>query len=369
MANEFDIEVNLNLYIKLLVDYLVKNGNKQLADLIKFSSIKIETDISYDNWNNGQYGHGLILEVSPEKYLECVDKKNKIEKNIAEILSKIYPHKDEWIDNVTIVPVKNNYQLLDIFEGNADNISNVTKDDEERIWGNLAKLKFFLSHRDTHKIMAMNIKNKLIYYNISTFVAHIDIEPSEEWIQEIKIALAIMDVFIAYLTDDFYHSLWTNQEIGIALALGVPIIFLKNGSTPQGLTLLQAMSFRENTIDQDILRLLLKKKKTTKEIKSKIIDAIIFALNNADSWDSVDKISQLFEPIDSITVEQENEFIAVFNSNKSFNTCISQSRYDINGNKRGKSQFTDYMKKWTKYDFEIVKKRSDVILQRKKTSE
>ena len=366
MVNEFDIENNLNLYIKLLLDYLEKNGHAQLADLIKSSSIKVQTGISYNNWNNGQYGHGLILEVPSDKYLECIDKKEQIEKNIAEMLSKIYPPKDEWIDDVTIAPVMNTSQLLDIFDGSATGISEPTKNDEERIWGNSPKIKIFLSHRDTHKIMATRIKTQLANYNVSTFVAHMDIEPSEEWVQEIKIALATMNVFVAYLTDDFYQSLWTNQEVGIALALGVPMIVLKHGSNPQGFTSLQAMPFREGTVDQDVLKLLLKKKKTPKEIRSKIVDGIVFALNNADSWDKVDNISQLFEFIDSITVEQENEFIVAFNGNRSFNTCITQSRFDINGNARGQSQFIGWMNKWTEHDYEIVRKKSGVVLQPKK---
>ena len=35
-----------------------------------------------------------------------------------------------------------------------------------------------------------------------------------------------------YLTDDFHPSLWTDQEVGVALARAVLVIPIRKGATP-----------------------------------------------------------------------------------------------------------------------------------------
>ena len=62
---------------------------------------------------------------------------------------------------------------------------------------------------------------------MSCFVAHVDIHPTKEWQDEIESALSSMDGFVALLTDKFHESDWTDQEVGFALARGVPIIAVR----------------------------------------------------------------------------------------------------------------------------------------------
>lgn len=93
----------------------------------------------------------------------------------------------------------------------------------------------FISHRDTHKVRAREIGDALASYGISAFVAHDTIEPMTTWQREIEKGLETMEVMLAFITDDFHGSFWTNQEVGYALGKGVPVIPVKfERKDPQG---------------------------------------------------------------------------------------------------------------------------------------
>jgi len=45
-----------------------------------------------------------------------------------------------------------------------------------------------------------------------------------------------MDAFVALMTRSFHKSKWTDQEVGFAVCRGVPIIALRWGMDPYGLS-------------------------------------------------------------------------------------------------------------------------------------
>jgi hypothetical protein len=75
---------------------------------------------------------------------------------------------------------------------------------------------------------------RLIYRGISGFVAHEDIEPTKEWLDEIALALNTMDALLALLSIGFKESNWTSQEVGIGIGRGVLIIPVRLGMDPFG---------------------------------------------------------------------------------------------------------------------------------------
>ena len=54
-----------------------------------------------------------------------------------------------------------------------------------KIWEESEKFKLFISHISKDKDKAMRLKETLVAYNISAFVAHEDIEPTLVWQDEI----------------------------------------------------------------------------------------------------------------------------------------------------------------------------------------
>lgn len=85
-------------------------------------------------------------------------------------------------------------------------------------------LSVFLSHLDVHRDFALRLQFSLRRFGIGAFVAHVDIEPSKAWRDEIKAALASCHAFVALLHDRFHQSEWCDQELGWAMCRRIPIV-------------------------------------------------------------------------------------------------------------------------------------------------
>lgn len=73
----------------------------------------------------------------------------------------------------------------------------IVERDINRIWTK-GSFRLFISHASAHKVEVSNLKVQLEQYNISSFVAHEDIEPSRVWQTEIENALRTMDALLIY---------------------------------------------------------------------------------------------------------------------------------------------------------------------------
>lgn len=94
--------------------------------------------------------------------------------------------------------------------------------------------RVFVSHLAKDKSKAAKLRQGLKKYGISCFVAHDDIKPTHEWLQEIERSLISMDAMIAILTLNFHESEWTDQEIGAAVGRQLLVIPIMMGKTPYG---------------------------------------------------------------------------------------------------------------------------------------
>ncbi len=94
--------------------------------------------------------------------------------------------------------------------------------------------RLFISHVHSQKGFITNLKGALSEYGIDGFVAHSDITPTAEWLEEIQLALETCHAMAAYLTDDFHQSLWTDQEVGYCLKRRVLIVPIKVDIDPYG---------------------------------------------------------------------------------------------------------------------------------------
>jgi nucleoside 2-deoxyribosyltransferase len=83
-------------------------------------------------------------------------------------------------------------------------------------------------------VEAAVLKSRLSVFSASCFVAQMDVRPTTEWQEEIENALATMHGFVALMTPDFHDSDRTDQEVGYALAQGVPMIAVRLGQDPLG---------------------------------------------------------------------------------------------------------------------------------------
>ncbi len=130
-----------------------------------------------------------------------------------------------------------NAKLLDIAEqfGLELNLtsSSIAQLGESKYWS-ADHFRVFISHVHTEKVSAANLKFSLQRFGISCFVAHEDIDPSDEWRDEILRCLNSMDAMLVILSSDFNASKWTDQEVGFAVCRDVLIVPLNKGAQPYG---------------------------------------------------------------------------------------------------------------------------------------
>jgi len=67
-------------------------------------------------------------------------------------------------------------------------------------------IRVFLSYSTEDKGLAGFIKDSLEWYGLEVFIAHEDIEPSDEWQEAIIQNLESTDVFVPIITESFSLS-------------------------------------------------------------------------------------------------------------------------------------------------------------------
>jgi hypothetical protein len=181
------------------------------------------------------------------------------------------------------------------------------RDAEKRIWGDQG-YRVFLSHKAEVKKKAARLKEQLALFGISAFVAHADIRPGKEWQAEIEKALRTMDAFVALLTSKFHDSDWTDQEVGYALARGVPRIAVKLGKKPYGfIGKFQALACDWTEAPLGIVKFLIE--------QPRMVDAYINAVPNCGNYDDGNTLSQVLPWIEALTEEQAEKLASAFNRN------------------------------------------------------
>jgi len=94
----------------------------------------------------------------------------------------------------------------------------------------------FISYHTQDRRVACHIQNILAEVGIGSFLAHEDINVSEEWRIRLLEEIGNASVFISLLNNNYHNSQWCVQESGIAaFREGLTIIPLSlDGSIPQG---------------------------------------------------------------------------------------------------------------------------------------
>lgn len=121
-------------------------------------------------------------------------------------------------------------------------------------------LRIFLSHSTTKKLKVTQVKKELRKYGIDCFVAHEDIQPTKEWLREIRVALETCHCLVSFICEEFPKSSFCDQEVGFALQRGILVIPVRLGVDPYGfmapLQGVQAKDRNPEDIAMDIYKIL-----------------------------------------------------------------------------------------------------------------
>ena len=195
-------------------------------------------------------------------------------------------------------------------------VAEIEPSDAERLWGS-REVRAFLGHKAEFRVEAAEIKAGLLQYGIAAFLAHEDIAPTREWQEEILLALDTMDLMIPLLTPGFQESEWTGQEIGYALARGVPLVPVRLGSDPYGfIGRYQAMSgtaepYRD--LGRRIFELMLDNDSFTLRELAK--DAFVHAVSDAPNFATANQLATYLPIIKDLSPEHITSLVLAYNSN------------------------------------------------------
>ena len=96
-------------------------------------------------------------------------------------------------------------------------------------------MRAFMSYQTADKLVAARIAAFLDKMGCTAFMAHENIEVSEEWRVQILKELGEADIFVPILSIHYYGSIWCKQESGIAAFRNMTIIPLStDGAIPAG---------------------------------------------------------------------------------------------------------------------------------------
>lgn len=157
--------------------------------------------------------------------------------------------------------------------------------------------RLFASHLSTQGLYTSALKDALAAYQISTFVAHMDIEPTSEWEDEIQLALSTADALVALLHPDFHQSNWTDQEVGFVMGRGRLAVAVRLGAAPYGFVgKLQAFDGREKTgqeLARDIFGAFVRNKQTNQQMAR----ALLTRFEQSDSFREAQRNMLMLETI------------------------------------------------------------------------
>lgn len=159
------------------------------------------------------------------------------------------------------------------------------------------RFRLFLSHLASDKVRTTDLQQALDHYYISSFVAHVNIEPTKEWQGEIELALNSCYALAALLMPGFHESKWTDQEIGVVMGRGKLILPIRLGIDPYGLFgKYQGIQGESKTV-AELAREIFNVLNNNKSSQKYIAEAIVTRFEDSYSFDDAKISMSLLEQI------------------------------------------------------------------------
>ena len=292
------------LFIKTIAELTALQGLSTESAILKSAKFRI-VETGYDNWDGGITFYSLLLEI-PLKLFSGVE-------NIKELLEKTIQNKLEQLtrtdsgNRITEVIISPG-----LIEGELQEERDVTLDKNNEMMPSFWQqgyFRVFISHSVSIKEKAHELKEALIPYQITSFVAHDDIEPGHEWQVEIENALKTMDALVAIISPEFLGSKWCDQEVGYALGRNKLVIPISRGATPHGfigkIQGLQSNGLEAKTIVEKIVDILIQNELSSPRITEVLVEKLV----KSGSWESSKFTMTLLEKAPKITSEQAGRLL------------------------------------------------------------
>lgn len=289
--------------IKIIQEILIKANKYELAT--KLQNAYFENDL-VNSWNGG-IGRTTIF-VNPQYIIDF----EKIDEEDKDLLIKIFDQMPHEYNEIKYIRFKINIKL---------ELSNTQNNELATFWEQ-GHFKLFISHLAKYKIQATNLKDGLKLYGISGFVAHVDIEPSKQWQDEIEKALHTMDALTAILMEGFKESNWCDQEIGFAVGKDVLIIPIRKELNPYGfIGKYQAIQGNNTTVQEvakKVFNTIVKNPKTRNKMLTYLTNLISNSTHIETALKQLDILSEIsdlpHELLEQMAKQIENNNVLIHSS-------------------------------------------------------
>lgn len=187
-------------------------------------------------------------------------------------------------------------------------------------------IRVFLSYSSEENELAGEIKDNLEVHGLKVFLAHEDIEPTDEWQEVIIRKLKECDIFVPIVSKNFKNSRWTDQETGIAFAEEKMIIPISHDLVPYGfIGKFQALKLGENIPESCDKIIGIIKTKNIK-LKEMLTDCFVKSFVESTSYAESNKKAQLLGSYEPLTKDQINEIIRGYVNNSQINEAYDAKR-------------------------------------------
>jgi hypothetical protein len=167
------------------------------------------------------------------------------------------------------------------------------------------QFRLFMSHLAIHEEFVGAVGANLDRYGVSSFVAHVSIEPSEEWQNVIESALRSCDAMAVFLHTGFHESNWCDQEVGFVLARRVPVLPIAIDTTPYGfMAKLQAARCQPTETAPQVAAKVLKWLLKTPSAQTAMTEGLVTAFERSWSFDNTRQVFNKLEQMPAFTPAQ-----------------------------------------------------------------
>ena len=288
-----------------------------MLSLLESAEAAIEFE-RYDNWNGGQYYYSLQLRVPRKQFAEIEPRIESMQNGLLDRVGTVFKGADpHFLTSVVITPL--------IKRTGRTRRNRVASDAIERIWGEDG-FRLFLSHVSQHKKPVAELKDTLARFGVRAFVAHEDIQPTQDWQSEIETALDTMHGLAAILTPESKDSDWTDQEVGYGLGRGIKTIAVQAGRLPYGLLARQqALVADLDKVDlmaRRIVSILVKDPSTQPRVR----DALVEALVCSSCWANTKLVVAELESIGTVTAQNADRIRLALSENSQVSEAFGVPR-------------------------------------------
>ena len=334
MMNEAYFPKAIENILACLSHIYKQNQQTLLLEIIVKGKYEINLFHTTDSWNGGTYTHTITFRIPSELYGKAYNSIADLQETLCNDINKNCHIDNESIDRVDIeMGLAGNHDWRR--ESGLLLESSVSSDIQDRLWGGKDNYRVFISHKTEYKKQASELKKRLSIIGVSCFVAHEDIEPTSVWVEEILSALFSADALLALITDKFYESQWTDQEIGIAIGRNLPIWACRLGNDPHGfIGRFQAIPASWDNLHIQLVPFLLK--------ESKMKNAVIQSTKVFDCYALGRFLISTLNQIEHYDEAEIDELVSNYNNSRYMRNCLAlnQNQYLSFINSKSNRKFT-----------------------------